>query len=255
MHAARVHWCRSRERAVSLVEVLVVIAVLAILVALAVPALRSARFRGADAVSLTRQREFHGMVVLYCQDHREQFPYLATPGDPLGPIAVRGTLIAPEVSSGYFRTQAYYWASALFPSYCPSRAALELAWGAERRGKDRVTAEEVVATPMWMTHATLAGSEYFADPEPPNRPEMFRSTRLGEVLWPSQKGLIIDITVGVFSSDQTASRSAMASVGACDGAAAMRNWAQAAEPVVRPFGSITWPVMAAPDGLRGKDFR
>jgi prepilin-type N-terminal cleavage/methylation domain-containing protein len=242
---------------VTLIELLVVIAVVAVLVALVIPSVRGTRRGGRDARSLTRQRETLGLIVLYTQDHKDAFPYLGTPGDPLGPIMAGSARIEPTGGASYFRTQMVYWASALVPTYCPSRAAMELGWGARKAERDgvAVSAPGAVATPMWLTQAAHAGPEYFATPEPLNTPAMFRGTRTAEVAWPSAKGLTVDITAGAFANIEGATTpNARYPVGMADGSASMRTWAESAQPVMRAWGSVTWPVIATPDGVRGRDY-
>jgi hypothetical protein len=234
--------------------VLVVIVIIAVLVGLTLPALRGVRRQSRDAASVNRQRQIHAMILQYAQDASEQFPYLGTPGEPLGTVAIRGQAIAPASGASYFSTQAIYWASALFPSYCTSREALELQWGSARAIRDSV-APEAIASPIWLTHAAAAAPSLFATPEPLHTPAMFRSTRLGEVIWPSAKGLTLDVSAGLFVGPTQVAPGDGYSIGLADGSASLRPWRDAEQPVTRAYGCITWPVMATRDGWKGRDFK
>ena len=80
--------------------------------------------------------------------------------------------------------------------------------------------------------------------------------RLTDVVFPSQKGSLLDVRAGVFDGAPDApDRNAY--IGVSDGSARGENWDQliaAGRFLERPYGAIGWPILSTRSGLAGADF-
>lgn len=244
--------------AFTLIEVLVSIAVIAVLIGILLPALSWARVRGTMTRSQSLARQLVAGVSLYSNDSRDAFPYFGTPGDPWGPMVVRGHDFGPRRT--YFRSLSWYWASLVVPEYLSPRAAVEPPWMAQSLRGGGYT-EGIVRSSFAMTDTAFAAPEYWRGVNAPEDLSLLRATSCRDVLFPSSKGLLVDLFNGVFSSRGKVGSSSdlgKASVAWADGSGSKRSWPQVpadSEAVARPFGSHGWPIMDTPNGLAGRDAR
>jgi len=93
---------RRTRTAFTLIEVLVVIAIIGVLVSIALPVLAVAREAADRRAQEKRQNDAHLALRHYAMDHRQEFPYYATPG----------TLDAHLMVSDYPLVSGY-WAQSL----------------------------------------------------------------------------------------------------------------------------------------------
>jgi type II secretory pathway pseudopilin PulG len=166
----------------SLVELLVLIALLAVLIAITLPALSGAREATKRSRSLSLQRQLQVGMTLYADAHAETLPYMGTPGDPFGPIVVRGVRVSGL--QDYYWAQSGFWISIVVPEYCDPSTAYDL--------RGRIDPSGLVWSHFRLTHCAFADPKVFSEwaKDPPN--ELFRPTRLNEIVHPSRKGLILD---------------------------------------------------------------
>ena len=66
---------RSRTRAFTLIEILVVVAIIALLVAILLPSLSAARDQAASVVCKTRLKELYNGHILYSHEYKQYFPH------------------------------------------------------------------------------------------------------------------------------------------------------------------------------------
>lgn len=239
--------------AFSLIEVLISLAVIAILVSLALPALAQSRYKARETRSLAIQRELCQSLVAYGADHRDSFPYMAaTPGDPFSEIVVNGfRLPHPE---GYFRNQAWHWASLVLPKYFDApRDAIE------SRETHRVLRdvlhypETVIRSHYFVSYTIFAAPEYWRDGATTDL-GFLRATRWTEVAFPSQKGLTLDVSIGALANDMLARDRCYS--GLADGSARIFSFS-GVDPTRVSYPALipgSRPVMSTTNGLRGIDF-
>lgn len=197
--------CPSREsavararRAFTLIELLVTVVVIWILITLMLPALSHARAAGRESRSLSDLRQAHLGLHLYSRDSRERFPFLGTPGNPNGPLFIRGHVL-PRTANGGFWAQAALWPSVVVPEYLSSipRASADRQWAASALSPSAESAPEwLIATPLLLSFNAMAGREFWDNIWKPSDVSLYRATSWSDLLFPSQKGLLWDTRVG-----------------------------------------------------------
>jgi len=231
---------RSARPGFTIVELLVVIVVVAILVGISVPALGRARKQGKATQSLSAQRQCYLAVVQYTDAESGYLPFLGVPGRP-----ELGTLPDREWQFGapsFFRGQSHWWPSAL-TTHGIDLAALPLN---ERYSDD----DTRIGTYIWLTYSAFARPEYWVGIDPPASRRLFAGVRLDEALYPSNKGLFLD--VGIFDGKTISWNVCMA-----DGSAASRSLAFPDANIYdlpRPYGAVPWRVLTTREGIRGRDY-
>lgn len=255
-HRARVPALnRQRTRAVApgftLIESLVTVVIVSVLLSLALPSLRKARERAVIAARTNTIQQLGSGLFLYSQDHRQSMPYFATPRDPLGPIRIRETELPPV----YFKTQRWYWASVVVPDYVDvPRHAIEPRGRAEYLQDVLGYPDFIIVSSYVITSTAFASPKYWArvDESEWNRNEYYVATRFDDVVFPSQKGLIIADLTG--SGGYTILDGIPVSM--ADGSARAPGLAEFVpeRAVERPHGATAFPVVATEDGLAGRDF-
>lgn len=246
-----------RRHGLTIVEVLVAIAIIAVLIGILVPVIGAAR-RKAEGVSTTSMmRQASAALSMYGGDYRDAFPYLATPSQPDAPIRVRGYTIA---RGGYFGIQTKFWTALIVPDYLevlPQATALNdrnpssLALGP-------ADGEGLYTSRYWLTHATHAAPAYWED-EPSADPALLRGMMLTDVVYPGQKGTLLDVRAGAFAeqNDQNEERD-IAYIGLADGSARSEHWSGLIDAgrfvQLKPHGAVGWPVLSTRSGLSGIDF-
>ncbi|HYE02561.1 MAG TPA: MauE/DoxX family redox-associated membrane protein [Phycisphaerales bacterium] len=239
-------------RAFTLVELLVVVLVAGVLLALALPGLREGREAGRAAKTASTCRQVGTALGLYCQAHQEGFPYFGTPGDPLGPIVVRGV----RLPQSYFKSQRWYWISAVVPEYLEmpvaklddgTQAYLEEMRGPEWRG--------VFASHFNLSSTVFAEWRYWRSgpAEMWNDPTHLHQTRTTDVAHPGRKGLVLTYLTG-HGGPPPSTR--VFPVFMADGSvrAPARSEFETGRAVERPFGAVPCAVDSTLEGLAGWDF-
>lgn len=240
------------SRGFTLMELLVVISVLAVLVSLALPSLRAARQRGLEARSLSTQRQLITALVMYAKDSRDGFPYFATPGDPNEPVTIRGFRVVP--SEGYFRSQTWHWASAIVPEYFDGpRTTIESPGVAETLRDQLGYPASIIRSHYLLSYNVFAAASFWSSSDIADL-TLLRPTRWDDVLFPSQKGLLLDVGLGHLVSNQASNPNCFASC--ADGSARSFNWytMDTDRVVSNPLVPGPKPVLSTRDGLSGIDF-
>lgn len=235
----------------TLIELIISIAVIALLIALAIPSLAGARMRAKMAWSLSTQRQIGAAIHLYAQDHGETFPTVGEP-ERLG-----GGLVGPRgdtIGSEYFQSSLYRWSTLLFPHYVPTLSTLKP--GVRNAGTEQIEDGWIRSTYL-LTYNAWADPRYWNEDSPtPVRP-LLRATRVGEVRFPSEKGLVLDVHHGAMNRNEFPGYRNL-SVGRADGSAGELDWWSVPLSAVysNPRWPVPWrlPVLATRDGLWGRDF-
>lgn len=231
--------------AFTLIETLVVIAVLAVVLAIALPALRGARNAGKDVDTLSQTRQSIAAIEMYTRSESDYLPYLGVPGDP-----ERGTLAEvpwEHRPPTYFRGQSLYWPTALLAQGLDLSALRK--FSIERRPR-----RDLVQTFLFLTHAAQARPEYWIGEEPPDDDRLYAGVRIDEVVFPSSKGLLLDVDpVLPDHSDVPLGRI----VGFFDGSASTKSLTSPdafVQGLDRPYAAIPWRVLTTSGGVRGLDY-
>jgi prepilin-type N-terminal cleavage/methylation domain-containing protein len=225
----------------TLIEIVVAIFVIAILIAILLPALAGARKQARETERLSAMRQCFAAIALYTADEAGHLPYLAEPHKPeLGAL--------PEVPwddlpPPYFLGQAFLWPTAL------------LRQGSDLSGLPGMTVKGGQQRPrihtfIWMTHAAHARPEYWVGEDVPDPDDtMYAGVRLDEAVFPSSKGLLLDVGWGT--------RITSWKVAFVDGSASFKSTTDPpgdVEYLNRPYGAVPWRVMSTPQGIRGRDY-
>ncbi|MBX3377114.1 MAG: type II secretion system protein [Phycisphaeraceae bacterium] len=246
----------ARPTGFSIVELLVVIAILGIVVALALPALSRARTSARDARDLSTVRHLSSLIANYAADHADCFPYFQTPGDPFGPMVLPpGFSLGPGRS--YFMGGSVYWPNILRDAYIPPAFAAHLATEGDVTGSNLTEGypADTIRSRFLLTHTVFAAPRFWRDDLPPLHHAMLRPVRTSEVLFPSLKGLMLDLSPPPTSS-RPLDRSWYPDVGRMDGSAGIVRWdlLDHRRIVRRPYGAWPWPILSSRDGVHGRDF-
>jgi prepilin-type N-terminal cleavage/methylation domain-containing protein len=251
----------ARANGFTLIEVLVVIAILAVVLAMVVPALRHSRIAAKHNAQVQTIRQLNVALGMYCGDHRDQFPFFGTQGDPFGPIHIRGF----RIGKIYFSTQRTYWASALLPEYYQGpRQSIEHPRRAEALQllgyPDFIVAADYLISSTVFAHSRF----WMEDPSGGTswyQTSYFKPTRLTDVAYPSGKGLLVADIAGYnggtsFSGWYPGVPPPVAFADGSARAIPQREFdPDPSRAVDRPFGpGSLLPVLATRDGLLGRDF-
>lgn len=241
------------RRAFSLIELLVVIGIIAILISITLPMLARARTHAKATRDIATQRSLYTSLTLYSGDFGDAFPYFGTPGDPEGPIVIKGT----QVKGQYFTVHRSLWISGVYPEYFDG--GLDLV----QTERSRVYLasvgypSDILQTYFYLTATAFAAPEFFSGPEillqlgpSPN----YRATRWHEMVFPSQKGILLDVFHGFFDQRTPGLGPAFATKG--DGVAGPVEYFEydPEKVVIRPYGTMGKQIMSTRDGLRGVDW-
>jgi len=246
-------------RGFTIIELLVCIAVIAVLLALVTPALRKARASAQLAASLSMSRQLVACTALYTTDHDNAFPYLATPGEPFGPIMAGGK---NAYWNGYFRDQGVFWMTPMVPGYFSGpRNSIEYVTD-DGKPINQPWGDSVILSHFQLTHTVFARPEFWTDRPSASEHEydwtLLRGTRQDDVRYPSEKGLIMDTLMGWLRPEgEGPDVGPVMSTGFADGsAAAPIIYARDLDSIViRPLAAYHFPMFATRDGLGGRDRR
>ncbi|MBL0927569.1 MAG: hypothetical protein IBJ11_07945 [Phycisphaerales bacterium] len=168
---------RRRSLGITIVEVLAVAGIIAALLALLMPAIASARARAEFAVGLSRARQHVQVMGMYAVDFRGVYPMLARPDQPW-------TLIGAPDNPLWVRffDVGYLWRVGLAARYYdvrPSDPVFHMPGADPRRG--------------FLYSYTLFTDWRFWTWDMRGGTEQWRSVRLDEVRYPSNKGVFISV--------------------------------------------------------------
>ncbi len=247
----------SQVRAFTLIELLVVIVVIATLISLAVGTLGLVKRQGKAARSLATHQQLVMAVSMYAVDAKEYFPYIGTPGDPNGSLVVSGFDLRDGAGGAtYFGANMWHWATLIVPNYWAARSAIE-SEASRESGEPGVFPGSIVSSTFFITHGCAASAAYWGDEFAPFGDQYFRGSRLGDVRFPSAKGLIWDASsYECFARSRDSTGILIYTTARADGSAGTIDIAhpQGDGVVYRPFGAVPFPVMATRHGLAGRDF-
>lgn len=170
-------------RGFTLLEMLVVITVIATIVAILLPALRYARRSGRESATLNNLRQHAGIFLLYGHDYREQFPYFTRP--------------EPGASTPLVDPSGRVWKTNYFGAYRNWPIALSHGYyngtGTRAGFASPFRAESPDSSWDYLYPCVfLADPTYWRYETRMVPPAQFRSTRHGDVAYPSAKVLLSD---------------------------------------------------------------
>jgi prepilin-type N-terminal cleavage/methylation domain-containing protein len=247
----------SARRAFTLIETLVVIAIIAVIVAITIPILSKARNQAKVTASLATLQQLTVAIESYGSSSREFFPYIGTPGNPMGPLVVNGYDLKsnPNGSPTYFGANARFWISLLYPTHLSSKKSVTNQSTIE---SDFVFEypEAVFMSDIRLTHACSAYATYWDTDDAPIDDTLLRGSTLGDVRFPSLKGITWDTSSGSLLNKPNSDGPRFYTAGRADGSAGLIDIANptADAPVQRPYGASPFPIMSTRHGLAGRDF-
>jgi prepilin-type N-terminal cleavage/methylation domain-containing protein len=254
---------KSRERSrgapagFTLIEMLVVIVIVSVIIAISIPVLGRARNQARVSASLATLQQLAVAIEMYTTSSKESFPYVGTPGNPLGPIVVNGYDIktGPLGGLSYFRANARLWISLLYPSHLTNRQSVT---NESTRGSDASSEypDGVFSSDLLLAHGCSAAPRYWDGDDAPIDDTLIRGSTLADVRFPAQKGLTWDTSSGKYLNKEGSSATALSTAGRADGSAGLIDMANPAgdAPVNRPYGAFVFPIMSTRYGLAGRDF-
>lgn len=209
----------------TIIELLVSIFILASLIALALPSLSKMRTASHRAVSEANLHSHAQVFNAYAQDYKETWPYFTDPKATLTVLRANNV----EVGIKYFDAHDF-WNFALGPNYYGSAFSKQFFAPSVRRD---------INTHFFYPCAFIARPEFW-NPETRTGPQQWGPTKIGDVAFPSQKILMVDVTPlyeqAFQNADPTkpvAKKSNWTAVATVDGAArrVMDNEIQAGYPI------------------------
>lgn len=169
------------RRAFTLIELIVVIGVLGLILSIFLPSLGEVQHRARRAVAASNLRTHGVQFAAYANDYREQFPIYTNPKEPYSTIRYKDQFFLPEVP--YF-SGAKLWAVAVADYYGESVFHSSFLSPVRRGSNDLMCA-------AWYSHSFLAGPDFWYY-EQRVGPQQWRSVRVSEVRYPSQKAVLIE---------------------------------------------------------------
>lgn len=259
------------RRAFTLVELIVAILILAVVLAITLPFLSGARAMSVASRCLSNLRSCTQSVLLYTEDFRGAFPYLAQVRDDQRAFQNGGIWLP-------YYSQAGHWPLAMrgyqgvgespvhASQLCPaSSIARDILSGGYDQYIQQYPPETVIPSHYWLTYAAFTDPTVWRPGVDPMLPSGFRSVRTDEVLFPGAKTLLsepIAYHLGPFDAPASDSPISLFS----PAASASQFHAAFADSSVRsvPFSdfhtlpetnTLHTPTLATPDGIRGRDLR
>jgi len=164
-------------KAFSLIELVLIAGIVAVLIALTLPVFSLVRERSRDATSLANLRSHAAIVQLYVGDWRDSFPAITDPSRPYSTLLIQD-LVIDDVP--YFHA-FYYWQFVLADEYY---GGVLLHPSVVRPGAHGLLSYHyscsLIADSRYWDEYTRSGSS------------QWRSTRLGEVVFPSHKAVFVE---------------------------------------------------------------
>ncbi len=234
----------------TLIELLVGIAIVAVLIAMLLPALRGARAQAAIVKRLSVVQQTGVALALYQDSNAEVFPYMGMRGNPDAKLVLDNRPI--EFTAPYFFQCALYF-NLISPEYAPIDASVEILVH-----ESRPDLRDVLRSPLYLTQTAFAAPSYFGPFETPDDRSLYRPVRRTEMVFPSQKVLLLDLRSGSHAEEGSirwAPNRVLVSMG--DGSTRLRefvldeengNWS------VRSYYGLLVCGMTTHDGIAGRDF-
>lgn len=261
----------SPGRAFTLVEILCSLAVIALLLAIALPLLARSKSVSVAVACQANLRSCTQSVLLYAQDFRNAFPYLAS-----RPHAQRafenGGIWLPYYS------QSAHWPLAMrgyqgvgesqlhAAQICPgSPVARDIRSGGHEAFVAQYPPETILPSSYAMTYGAFSDPSLWRPGADPYSPSGFRAVRTDEVLFPGVKIIMSEpIAYHLGSLDLPVNESPISLYGS--GGRTTRFHVAFADGSVRsvlytdfltlpPENTLRTPTLATPDGIRGRDIR
>lgn len=255
---------RRHDRGFSIIELLISIGVIAVLLAITLPALRSSRTQAESITRLAMQQQCMTAIMMYTKDYGGYFPFIGETGKGQKFMSYRGW--RTDWPNAHFKIDSVNWPSVVVPRY------IELVDGAFHAfagdpGADWFiydgpsppsVGNPFVSTNFRLSHTTSARPEYWRGEDHPEDLELLRGTRLDEVRFPSNKGILLDWISGRFGRPPEPDRKDLISVAMGDGSASFRApqplHAESWGMIRTGLGATSWPIMTTYDGVYGRDF-
>lgn len=230
----------------TLVELLLVVVMIALLVGLSMPAFRGVMLSARLQKDLVNLRGHAQIMHMYAGDFADQFPYTT---DPKATYTVRRHPLYRPIKIVYFEGHnSWHWP--LLDSYYTSAASPSFAStkNADTLFTDYMYPSSFLAHPQFWNELTRTG------------PEQWRSTRLADVAWPSDKGLLVQLKTLLPELEEQGGPRHIPNIGFVDGSARDVPISRITRPYLRGegpwWGSSSqvgiW-VHHTVDGVRGRD--
>lgn len=243
----------SRHGGFTLIEVLLVVVLVGLLIALAAPSMASIRERAKRTASLSNLRQHAAILTAYAADHAEHLPFVTVPGATLTVLRCSSAGIALPV--GYFQA-SWAWHIELADGYYDGAV-----FGSAFKSPLGERGRPAIENSYELACSFLADPAYYNQETRLGTTEQLRATRLAEVLFPSDKALLVDAWPRAWGLAPEHVRRLAASV---DGAAADIPGSKFGRQVPTGDGVMTleqgghpsgmsWPLQHALDGVRGRD--
>lgn len=248
----------------TLTELLVTIVIIGALLAITLPALRSVRASAQQAASLSHLKQNADRFYVHATE-RDVFPVAPANDDPYGPLLqINGDppnlyvfLTFPQGGGNAF----YYFSNESFWNMYLVSLGDEPAtnsWYSPSLDPPEPTGDPtwwVVRAHYLMSHAFMAGPEYFRDPADRDR-TMWRAIRPEEVAYPAVKALLVETSSGVKARyPGTPIAEAPTPIAFADGHVETRRLADAVAPAPNlPTQFAAKPLIETYNGILGRDF-
>jgi type II secretory pathway pseudopilin PulG len=239
---------------------IVVIGIIAILIGLVFPALGPIREQSLTTQSNVVMRQFHMSLTQYCADYQEGFPFFATPGKPRAPLFLNGADMS-RAQGVYFRPQGAYWASLVIPYFDGNNPQLPrhnaFREQGEKFGLPPDDNAQILWSRYWLAHCAFADKRFWtvSDTGGPNLTplSLLRGQRQIDVVFPSDKGILIDIASGIFMGEMAPYAGDAVHTCAADGSIRILLNMGTIDVVPQRFDAWPRPIFSTIDGLAGRD--
>ena len=240
----------SAQSGFTILELLVSIGIVAVLLALLLPALGKAKKQGIVARTLSAMRQCSNGITQYANEEADFLPYMGTPDHPeegIWPDEDWGYWGAPE----YFKGQSGLWPNTLLDHGIDLTGISPEVYDPTEVFAPYDTGPKRIATYYWLTNSAHARPEFWVGQDPPlDSSHLYRGVRMGEVVYPSHKGLLAD--VGHFVTDQPSENWAVAFFDGSVVLKATRN--PSVYPDITRAGTSGYRVIVTEGGIRGRDY-
>lgn len=256
-HTRNVHRGASPTQSVgfTLIETLVLISVMVVVLAIALPSMMGAKQTARRSTELADAVQIHVALTSYSSDHKDFFPFCATPGKPNGPL----TFLTGEVQGQYaFLTgQSRLYINLLSTAYLANVSHLT---------SDGVSSESpnglplgVVRSDVWLTYTAFTHPNYWIGANEPSNLNLLTGARWSDIVYPSDKGVLVDARSHnrkLLGQEPTSDTRFSWGIVNADGSALRRmvNLDIPYRTVERPMAMFNWPVLSTEFGLAGRDF-